>query len=86
MLNEETTVKPLWRAKEGIRGVIGVFKRIKSWFCPPAKKTFVGVKRWFCPPHVCKTYRQYYGLNLKICHECRKESPLWEMNIIKHQR
>ena len=44
------------------------------------------IKGWFCPPHVCKRFRQYYGLNLKICDECKKESPLWEMNIIKHQR
>lgn len=53
-----------------------MFKRIKSWFCPPAKKTFVGVKRWFCPPHVCKTYRQYgvegyFGiLPVEFCPDC----------------
>jgi hypothetical protein len=44
------------------------------------------IKKWFVPEHVCKTFRQYYGLNLKICHECKKETPLWEANIIKHQR
>jgi hypothetical protein len=44
------------------------------------------LRKWFCPPHKCTKFRQYYGLNLKICDECKKESPLWEANIIKHQR
>ena len=43
-------------------------------------------KKRFTPPHVCKTFRNYYGLNIKICDECKQESPLWEANIIRHQR
>jgi hypothetical protein len=58
----------------------------RVWMNILKKEMKISINKWFVPEHVCKTFRQYYGLNLKICHECHKESPLWEANIIKHQR
>jgi len=44
------------------------------------------VRKWFHPPHVCKVFKHFYGMNIKQCVQCDKESPIGEDHFIKHQR
>lgn len=44
------------------------------------------IRKWFKPSHRCTIFRNYYGLNKKICADCGKEHPIGEAHFIKHQR
>ena len=44
------------------------------------------IKKWFNPPHVCNVFRNYYGMNIKQCEYCGKESPIGETHFIVSQR
>lgn len=63
-----------------------MLKRLIAWFHPPKGREIQKLKNWITPPHECKVFKHFYGMNLKQCVQCDKESPIGEDHFIKHQR